>query len=266
MDPLAVIRTIWRQKWFALPAVVLTVAAVIYVYAEGPREYEATLSYAVANPQVPTDDELRADPSLQELNADNPYLRSSDPSLVGSVVMTRLNAAETEDHLERAGLSTTYEAAPGVGGSGLVVAITASADSPDMALATLAELGVEFNRYLREIQQVNGADDRYLFTPILVSSPDRATEKLSSRLRTVVVVGVCGVVLIFGAISLGTWVDNRKKNRIARDSPSAPDETDEAGFIHAEKVADPKAGVKLSGHRPKPVPAAASVVTKAKHR
>jgi hypothetical protein len=266
MDPLAVIRTIWRQKWFALPAVVLAVAAAIYVYMEGPREYEATLSYAVANPQVPTDDEIRADPTIKELNSDNPYLRSSDPTLVGSVVMTRLNAPETADSLEQMGLSTDYSAAPGVGGSGLVVAITASAETPALALATLSELGVRFDQYLREIQQVNGADDRYLFTPILVSSPDRATEKLSSRLRTVVVVGVCGVVLIFGAISLGTWVDKRKKNRIARDSPAASDETDEAGFIHTEKATDPKAIVKLNGHRPNPVPATASVVSKAKHR
>jgi hypothetical protein len=251
MDPLAVLRTIWRQKWFALPAIALAVGAAIYVYAEGPREYEATLSYAVANPQVPTDEEVRLDPTLKELNSDNPYLRSSDPTLVGSVVMTRLNAPETADHLVEMGLSSDYEAAPGVGGSGLVVAINATAESPELALATLSELGIRFDQYLREIQKVNGADDRYLFTPILVSSPDRATEKLSSRLRTVVVVGVCGVVLVFGAISLGTWTDNRKKNRIARTSSFADEED--------EPVASPsgRPPVQAWRHRSRPVPVSA---------
>jgi hypothetical protein len=247
---MAVLRTIWRQKWFALPAIVVTVAAAIYVYAEGPREYEATLSYAVANPQVPSDEDIRLDPELAKLNSDNPYLRSSDPTLVGSVVMTRLNAPETADELAALGLSTDYAAAPGVGGSGLVVAITASAESPELTLATLAELGVRFDDSLREIQVVNGADETYLFTPILVSAPDRATEKLSSRLRTVIVVGICGVVLVFGAISLGTWADNRKKTRIARTA-----EADEAGEPVEPLIrAVPEAWRK--DNRPAPVPAA----------
>ncbi|MFG6404021.1 chain-length determining protein [Microbacterium sp. P04] len=251
MDPLAVIRTIWRQKWFALPAIAIAVGAAVYVYTEGPREYEATLSYAVANPQVPTDDELRADPALKELNSDNPYLRSSDPTLVGSVVMTRLNAPETADQLAELGLSTDYEAAPGVGGSGLVVAINASATSPDLALATLAELGVRFDENLREIQQVNGADDRYLFTPILVSAPDRATEKLSSRVRTVVIVGICGVVLVFGAISLGTWTDSRRAKRAARTTPA--DDGEVGSEVGAEWAAFPPTAT-ADRARPRPRP------------
>jgi hypothetical protein len=248
MDPMAVIRTIWRQKWFALPAILIAIGAAVYVYSEGPREYEATLSYAVANPQVPTDDELRADPALKELNADNPYLRSSDPNLVASVVMTRLNSPETADAMEKKGLSTDYQAAPGAGGSGLVVSITATGDTPDQSLATLAELGTLFDQNLQEIQKVNGADDRYLFTSILVASPDRATEKLSSRLRTVIIVGVCGVVLIFAAISLGTWVDNRKRTRIARTSPIIG-EDDEAAEV-------PTAAPRPRRTKPRPVPAA----------
>ncbi|WP_125131197.1 chain-length determining protein [Microbacterium sp. 10M-3C3] len=215
---MAVIRTIWRQKWFALPAIIIAVAASVYVYAEGPREYEATLSYAVANPQVPTDDELRADPSLKALNNNNPYLRSSDPNLVASVAITRLNSPDVGDQLDAMGLSTEYEAAPAAGGSGLQVAITATGATPQQSLDTLAELGVLFEQNLYDIQKINGADDRYLFTPLVVSQPDRATEKLSSRLRTVVIVGACGLVLVFGAVSLGTWVDNRRTTRIARTS------------------------------------------------
>ena len=220
MDPIAVLRTIWQQKWFALPAILIAIGAAVYVYAEGPRTYESALSYAIANPQVPTDDEIRADPALKELNSDNPYLRSSDPNLVASVVMTRLNAPETADRLEAAGLSTEYEAMPGVGGAGLVVSINASGDTAAASLATVNELGVMFEEYLYQVQKVNGADDRYLFTPIIVSAPDRATEKLSSRLRTVIIVGVAGVVLVFAAISLGTWVDNRRSNRTLRTPPS----------------------------------------------
>ena len=254
MDPMAVIRTIWRQKWFALPAIIIAVGAAYFVYTEGPREYEATLSYAVANPQVPTDEELIADPTLKDLNDDNPYLRSSDPNLVGSVVMTKLNAPETADQLEAMGLSTDYEATPGVGGAGLVVAIRASADSQVKALATLTELGVLFDQNLRDIQKVNGADDRYLFTPILVSSPDRAAEKLSSRLRTVIVVGVCGLVLVFGAISLGTWVDNRRTNRAVRRSALEDADAEDADDALAATPAKKK-------FRSSPMPASHSVAS-----
>lgn len=216
MDPLAVLRTVWRQKWFALPALIIAIGAAAFVYLEGPRTYDSTQSFALANPKVPTEREIDADPSLLELNSDNPYLRSSDPNLVANVDITRLNSSETAETLESAGLSTDYTVNSGALGGGLVISISAGGDSPAESLAAVDELGQLMTSYLHEVQSVNGAEERFLFTAINVSAPSTPTEQLSSRLRTVIVVGVAGVALVFGAISLGTWIDNIRAKRATR--------------------------------------------------
>lgn len=223
MDPLAVIRTIWRMKWFAFPAILLTIAAAAGVYFYGPRTYESSISYALVNPKIPSEEEIELDPTLADLNSDNPYLRSSDPNLIANVVITRLNAPGTADYLEQMGLGTEFLANPGVGGAGLIVSITASGDTEAQSIATIHELGSMFEENLRAIQTVNGADDRFLFTSIVVAEPDRATEKLSSRIRTVIMVGLAGVILIFGSVSLGTWVESSKTKRRQRKSESEAD-------------------------------------------
>lgn len=233
MDPMAVLRTVWRQKWFALPAIAIAVAAAVFVYLEGPRSYDSTQSFALANPKVPTEKEIDADPSLLELNSDNPYLRSSDPNLVANVVITRLNSQETEQRLEAAGLSTDYTVNSGALGGGLVVSISAAGETPADSLRAVEALGTLLTEYLYEVQTVNGAHERFLFTAIMVSAPSEPTEQLSSRLRTVVVVGVAGLVLVFGAISLGTWVGNVRAKRALRRA-RARDEGAEHDEVRAE--------------------------------
>jgi hypothetical protein len=229
MDPIAVLRRIWQQRWFALPALVIAVAAALLVFAYGPRDYESTESYAVVNPDIPTQAQIEADPSLAKLNSNNPYLRSSDPSLVTSVVIAQLNAPSTGDYLKSKGLGTDFTVAPSVSGSGFIATITGTGDSPAQSLATTKELGSMFIATLRQIQTVNGADDRYLYTAIQASAPDRATEKISSRLRSVIVVGVCGVILIFGAVSLGSALAARRRRRDGEASAAATSTGDVPG-------------------------------------
>jgi hypothetical protein len=215
MDPLAVLRTIWLRRWFAMPAIILTIAAALLVYFGGPRTYESSMTSALVNPQIPSNAEIEANPALAHLNSDNPYLRTTDPNLIANVIISRLNNPATVRYLERKGLGNEFLASPGVGGAGLIVSLSASGDTAAQSLATTRELGSMFEADLNSIQTVNGADERYLFTSIVVDRADQATEKLSSRIRTVIVVALCGVVLIFGAISLGTWVDASRRKREA---------------------------------------------------
>lgn len=213
MDPIEVFGRFWRQRWFAIPALVITMVAAVLVFAYGPRDYESTSSYAVVNPNVPTNAEIAADPALAKLNSNNPYLRSSDPSLITGVVMAQLNAPSTVDEFKSRGLGSDFTVAPSVTGSGFIATITASGNTPAQSVATTNALGTLFTSTLREIQVVDGADDRYLYTAIEASAPDRATEKIASRLRTVIVVVVLGVILIFGAVSLGSALTARRERR-----------------------------------------------------
>jgi len=224
VDPTDVLRTLWQQRWYVLPAMVVALAAAGYVYGFAPRSYEVTSTYALVNPAVPTAEELERDPALAALNADNPYLRSADTNLITDALIARLGAASTVERLQADGVGTDYGVGPGVGGNGFVVDITGVGPTPEAAVATTAAVGTVLERELDDLQRVNGADDRYLFTPLLLAPPDDATEQFSSRLRAVIVVLLGGAVLVFAAASLGRWRSGARARRAAeRAAPQGAD-------------------------------------------
>lgn len=222
MDPTDVLRVLWQQRRYVLPAVLVALVAVAYVYQLAPRTYESTATYALVNPAVPTEEELEADPELAAVDNDNPYLRSADTNLVTDALIARLTAESTVAALEAAGVGTDYGVGPGVGGNGFVVDITGVGSSPEESVATTTAVGAVLTTELRALQQVNGADDRYLFTAIPLATPDGATEQFSSRLRAVIVVLLGGGVLVFAAASFGRY------RQLARDRARAANPPDES--------------------------------------
>ncbi len=212
MDPLAVIKALWHHKLVVLPVLILTAFAAVYVYSFAPRSYEARATYAIVNPKLPSASDLERDPQLLDLNSDNPYLRSSDSSLIAQVVATRLKDDATGDALLRQSLSTDYsvERPP----NSFLIDVSAVSENKETATATVRALGTRMEEDLRQIQVVNGAADRFLFTSLMVTSPDNATELFSSRLRSLIVVVVGGLVLTFGAVSAARALETaRNKSR-----------------------------------------------------
>lgn len=220
MDPMAVLKTLWHHKFFVLPVVLFTLLAAGYVYQFGPRSYEASMSYAVVNPIVPTSEDIEKKPELGLANKDNPYLRSADPGLVVDVLITRMNALATADKLATAGLGNEYAVSRGVGGNGFVIDIRGVGDSEEQAIATTVALGQALESDLQEMQSVNGADKTYLFSSLTVSTPDRATELYSNRLRAAIIVFLVGAILVFGAVSLARAVEAGRKRRAAQKATS----------------------------------------------
>ncbi|MEQ4565692.1 chain-length determining protein [Paenarthrobacter sp. CAP02] len=217
MDPVAVIRTLWHHKLIVLPVLLVTALAALYVYTLAPRSYEAKATYAIVNPKIPTAAELEKNPQLSNLNSDNPYLRSADSSLIAQVVGTRLSDDATGDALLRDGLSTdfTVQRPP----ASFLIEISAVSSSKDKAVATVKALGARLESDLSAIQTVNGADARYLYTSLMIAAPDNATEQFSSRLRSLIVVLVAGVVLTFGAVSIARGLESSR----LRIRSAAPD-------------------------------------------
>jgi hypothetical protein len=269
MDPMAVLKTLWHHKFFVLPVVLFTLLAAGYVYQFGPRSYEASMSYAVVNPIVPTSEDIEKKPELGLANKDNPYLRSADPGLVVDVLITRMNALATADKLATAGLGNEYAVSRGVGGNGFVIDIRGVGDSEEQAIATTVALGQALESDLQEMQSVNGADKTYLFSSLTVSTPDRATELYSNRLRAAIIVFLVGAILVFGAVSLARAVEAGRKRRAARKATSpvggdtaagpAPTAAPQAGPFSLEPSDVPRAAkgpasapVPMPGTRPSP--------------
>jgi hypothetical protein len=213
------------------------------------------MTYALINPDIPTQRDVESNPALEQLNKKNPYLRSSDPSLIVQVLLTRLGDSSTVDKLKGLGLSSDYTVSRGVGGlNGFLVDITGTAETPEKSFATTRALGEMLEKDLYDAQKINGADDTYLFTSIVVASPAKATEQFSSRLRSVIAIFLAGVVLMFGSVSIARSVS---VSRHRRTSPAA-DLPETEGNKRARRRAKPQHqdSPEPSGKGTRPEPAA----------
>lgn len=226
MDPLALIKIAWRLRRLTIPVIVLTILAGGYVLLFGPGTYQASSTYVLVNPKVPSELELAQDSRLARLNSDNPYLRSSDPRLAVQVLITKLGSEATAQQLLRAGLSTEYTVDQ-VANNNFMVLITAYGPNDGSALATRNWLGAELESQLRTMQKINGADDSYLFTALPVDIQPGATEKVSSRLRLLIVVLFGGAVLLLGALSAGVSWERKRAERLTGPPADAKIPADE---------------------------------------
>lgn len=215
MDPMTVVRIVWRHKYIALPFAVLAGALVVGALFFGPRAYQASSSYAMITPSLPSDLAIDADPELGA-RADNPYLRSTDPTLVLEVGRTRLSSEDVGSILENEGLSTEFTVGQGLATTAQILTITASAPDPAVAVATAARLGELLSVQVRDAQSVNGASPEFMITIQPINIPTGAVERVSSRLRNAAVAGIGGIVLLVGAISVARALDDRRR------TPSKP--------------------------------------------
>ena len=231
MDPISVFKTLWRHKWVAMPVVVVTIAACVYVMFFAQRTYQAHMTYALITPKVPTAMELETSPQLAKLNGDNPYLRSPDSTLLSQVLITKLGARETAENLVDQGLGTEYTVAQASSfGSGMLLEVSASGETPQQAVDTAVALGKRLTTTLHDVQKINGADESYLFSALAVDGPGQAEEMFSSRLRTLIIVGVGGVVLVFGAVSIARSLELAGAGRRAKERPARRAGTPVAGL------------------------------------
>lgn len=219
MDPLTMLSTLWRHKWVVSPVALVTLLACAYMFLFAPRTYEATVTYALTAPDVPSSFQLERDAELAKLNSNNPYLRSSDSSLLTQVVIAKLSDPAYVEKLKSSGFATEFKITPVASlGMGLV-SISANAESESQSESTARLIGEQFIAILRDVQKVNGADDRYLYTPILVRGPGPAQELFSNRLRSVIMVGIAGAVVLFGAVSMAqSLVIRRQRRRLEQAS------------------------------------------------
>ena len=232
MDPISVLKTLWRHKWAALPMALLTIVACIYVMFFAQRTYEATMTYALLSPKTPTEAEFRAQPELAAINGDNPYLRSGDRALLAQVLITKLGAQETAEQLKSLGLGAEYTVGQSLSsGSGMLLEIAASGDSPAQAVDTATELGKRLDTTLHEVQTIKGADDSYLYSALAIDGPGQASEIFSSRLRTLIIVAVAGALLLFVSVSVARSVELARARRPVIEKPAKHVDRDPGGTV-----------------------------------
>jgi hypothetical protein len=221
MDLLSIVRKVWRYKLVTLPVVLLTLCGAVYVVAIKKPVYEASSSYVMLNPpEPPTDEQIARDPSLRGINADNPYARFSDQSVIVAVLADRMGSESTRRALLEKGADPRYEVSRDseFGFTTPIVKVTARGGSPAIAIATAKLVGNTLIRQLDSMQQ--GVDSRYRIRPNQVDPPDHAELKASGQLRMLVGVLGLGVVLLFVVVSLADAVTTLRGGRSGRGAPS----------------------------------------------
>lgn len=223
MDLLAIWRTTWKHKLALLPLILLTLAGAAYVTFLVPAVYEAQASLVlVAPPTPPTEREIEEDPSLRDVNANNPY-RDLDTSVVISIVAQRLTTKESREMMVLRGADDRYEVAPSAryGFVSPILDITGVGDSVEEAVATAILVGDAVEDELRQLQEAQGVDATYMITTLPVTVPVDAEHRVSSKLRSLIAVLGLGGVLSFALLSLLQARDRLVEER-ARKSPSSP--------------------------------------------
>jgi hypothetical protein len=232
MDVLAIVRALKRHWRWTVPIIVITVLVAGYVYFATPTSYEATASYVLfPAPTAPTPDDIKANPALGLVHADNPYARM-DQSVVVDILAKRVNDDTNRARLEARGADSGYQVVTGglYGIASPTADIQGTGDSAARAITTAKIVGKDFADNLHEIQAAQGTDEQYMVKAVEVDPPTSATQKSSSRLRSMLAVLGLGALLLFVMISIAEAFDSVKRERIERRSqfvlPSTLDRTD----------------------------------------
>ncbi len=202
MDLLAIVRSLRRHVKIAGIVLAITGLAVAWLLLFMPRNYQAKSEFVLVNPApAPTDAQIEKDPTLAQINRNNPYLRFANEGTVGHVLSGRMSGDSVREALQAQGADPDYTIAPSPT-SGQVIDITGTGTSAQQAETTLRLVSERTLAELEAMQRVYGAQDVALIRALPVADPTGANVVLSGTIRMLVGILGAGVIVLFAAISI----------------------------------------------------------------
>jgi hypothetical protein len=220
MDVLAIVRALRRHGRWTVPVVFIAVVVAAYAFFATPVSYEATSSYVLfPAPAAPTADEIKDNPALGLVKADNPYARM-DQAVVVNILAKLVNYDTNRKRLEAEGADSGYQVLTTgpYGVASPTTDIQGTGGSAAEAIATAKIVSKDFTESLYRIQAAQGTDAQYMVRAVEVDPPTSATRKTSSRLRSMLAVLGLGAVLLFVMISIAQAFESVKRERAERRS------------------------------------------------
>ena len=254
MDLLSIVRKVWHYRVLTVPVMVLTFLGAAYVVAVKDPVYEASSSYILINPPPPpTEQEIARDPTLRDINADNPFTRFTDQSVVVQVLASSLNTESARDAMVEAGADRRYtvERSSEFGYSSPIVQITGRGDTSESATRTAELVGDAVTDELARLQEARGVADDFMIKTQQVDAPDGAELRATGQLRVLVGILALGTFALFVVVSVADAVTALRSER-GSDS-RGPDE-DQPGADRRDRLDDHPPGL---GSVPAPVGASA---------
>ena len=251
MNLLLIAQKIWRYRLATVPILVFVLMGAFYVVVIKGPVYEATSSYILVNPPPPpTDEQIARDPSLAEIDADNPYTRYSDQSVVVQVLSAQLSSESAQSDLAKQGADPRYTVAASAkfGLTAPIVEITGTGSSPEAAVATATVVGAAVKHELNRMQDERGVASDYRITTEPVVLPQDARLKASGQLRTLIGIFALGCVLLFVVVSVADALNELRTGRrrgrtgdLAGGVPLEPIPTHGRDYKHSLVGAQPNA-------------------------
>lgn len=227
MDLLGIVRVVLRHKIVSAVVVLATVVGAVGYYVKAPSTWQASSTYALVGANPPTADQIAKNPALGELNSNNPYLALGDMTTVVSVFSAVMSSNQLRDEVrQNGGDANGYTVAPSdqFNSAGKLIQINTKGHTPGDALNTAQVVDKVLISTLQQLQKVNGADDRYLITALPVTVADSATESVSGKLRSVIMLMIGGMIALFVALSVAEAIRLKlEERRGKRRSPSVGD-------------------------------------------
>jgi hypothetical protein len=254
VDLIGIIGSLRRHWKLTCVVLTLTVLAAAWLLLFSPRQYRADASYVLVNPApAPTDIQVEKDPSLAQVNRNNPYLRFANEGTVGQVLASRMSGNTVREVLVAQGADGGYTIAPSPS-SGQIIDITGTGTSAAEAERTLELVADRMQAELSAMQRVYGADDSALIAPLPVAEPTAGHAVISGTVRSLVGVTGVGVLVLFTAISIAEARGGERRSAHAATDVApgavrdiiAPSSADAAPAPVASDGADP-----LTGRPPK---------------
>jgi capsular polysaccharide biosynthesis protein len=216
MDLLALFTTVRRHKLIVLVVALIMIAGDSYVAFGIPPQYESQAQFVlIAPPAAPTESEIERDPTLAKVNANNPYLRLPNPSVVVDILAQRVSGDTVRRQLIAKGADRDYTiTSTNAIGSGLVIDIVGTGHSAAAARRTLDLVSETMTVELHEMQKINGAADKYLFEALPINPPTDPTRKVTGTVRSLIAVSAACLVLLFALISIAEAIGPRRTRPI----------------------------------------------------
>ncbi|MFD0821483.1 Wzz/FepE/Etk N-terminal domain-containing protein, partial [Micromonospora zhanjiangensis] len=212
MDLLALLTTLRRHKLLVLVVSLIMIAGDAFVAFGIPPQYESQAQFVlIAPPPPPTSTDIQRDPALAKVNADNPYLRLPNPSVVVDILAQRVAGDTVRKQLVAKGADQDYTiTSTNAIGSGLVIDIVGTGTSGAQARRTLDLVSEAMATELHEMQKINGADDKYLFQALPINPPADPTRKVTGTVRSLIAVSAACLVLLFALVSIAEAAGPRR--------------------------------------------------------
>lgn len=213
MDSLNLGRALWRNRYLVGPVILLTVLSVLWVLLLRQPTYQVRSSVLlVPPPPAPTAAQVEKNPSLAGLNADNPYGRSYDPTVLIALVALSVTSEQGRHDVALGGgdPSFTVLQTTRYGFNSPFADITTSGASAAVAVRTNQLVIRAFQQELERVQLKEKVSRRYLITARTAGDPSTAQVDVTGTGRLLVLVLGGGVLGLFGVVSVGDAV------RIAR--------------------------------------------------